>query len=573
MRTLSFMTFLTMLILPISVFAENQTFTATHTYILGDHDSKDDARQRCLLEAKRKILEHAGVYIESASEVNHLDLTKDKITSFAAAVMQVKDTKEDVSFKQGHMTLTVKLTAQVDLVEVRKQLAARQLDAGVRDTVAAQQDRLKYLEARLEAMPQQMQQAPGQRTISPANDIFSATDVRTVRARAAQGDRVALGMLGNLYQFGNGVPQDYAQAAYWYEKSSAQGNSRAQFNLGGLYYSGLGVSQDYGKARQWYEKAANQGEVNAQLSLGGLHQLGEGVSQDYAQAAYWYAKAAAQGRAEAQYLLGSLYATGQGVRQDYVQAVQWHEKAAAQGNDTAQYSLGALYERGEGVQQDYVQAVQWLKKAAAQGNPFAQVKLGVTYHSGTLGLAKDHVLSYMWSSLAAHSLIVPEGAEVPLDLVMQHLVETLEKTMTPQQLQEARQLVRDWRPKKENTRPEAMMPRYQGEQSSGHARASPFSGDIPAEKLQELHTAAAQGNSGVQVTLGYLYARGIGGVPQDDVHAYMLYNLAVTHSTNDAQKDVVTKDRDKVAGRMTPAQIAEAQRLTPQCLAQQFKGC
>ena len=137
MRALSVIILLAALILPTVAFAEIQTFTATHTYILGDHDSKDDARLRCLLEVKREILEQAGVYIESASEVKNFDLTKDKITSFAAAVMQVKDTKEEVGFQQGHMTLTLTTTAQVDLSEVRKQLAARQLDAGVRDTVAA----------------------------------------------------------------------------------------------------------------------------------------------------------------------------------------------------------------------------------------------------------------------------------------------------------------------------------------------------------------------------------------------------------------------------------------------------
>ena len=152
MRALSVIILLATLILPAVTFAENQTFTATHTYILGDHDSKDDARQRCLLEAKRKILEQAGVYIESASEVKNFDLTKDKITSFAAAVMQVKDTKEEVGFQQGHMTMTLKLTAQIDLVEVRKQLATRQLDAGVRDDVAVQKERLKRLEAQLEAI-------------------------------------------------------------------------------------------------------------------------------------------------------------------------------------------------------------------------------------------------------------------------------------------------------------------------------------------------------------------------------------------------------------------------------------
>ena len=85
MRVLYAITLLVALVLPTVAFAEVQTFTATHTYILGDHDSKDDARQRCLLEAKRKVLEQAGVYIESASEVKNFDLTKDKITSFAAA--------------------------------------------------------------------------------------------------------------------------------------------------------------------------------------------------------------------------------------------------------------------------------------------------------------------------------------------------------------------------------------------------------------------------------------------------------------------------------------------------------
>ena len=64
MRVLSDITLLATLVLPTATFAEVQTFTAMHTYILGDHDSKDDARQWCLLETKRKILEQAGVYVD-----------------------------------------------------------------------------------------------------------------------------------------------------------------------------------------------------------------------------------------------------------------------------------------------------------------------------------------------------------------------------------------------------------------------------------------------------------------------------------------------------------------------------
>jgi len=366
MRALSVIMLLAVLVLPPVAFAEVQTFTATHTYILGDRDSKDDARQRCLLEAKRKILEQAGVYIESASEVKNFDLTKDKITSFAAAVMQVKDTKEEVSFQQGHMTMTLTLKADIDLAEVRKQLAAHQLDAGVRDAVSAQQERLKRLEAQLEAMQNQQQggQSSGHTSDSPPIDI-SAQDLQALRPQAAQGNAKAQNRLGLLYEFGPGMPQDYAVARQWYEQAAAQGFAAAQTNLGLLYYNGRGVPQDYTKARQWWEKAAAQGKAAAQSNLGALYRGGEGVPQDYTKARQWYQKAAAQGDAMAQFNLATLYALGQGVPQDYKKAQQLWEQAAAQGLAAAQNNLGAMYENGQGVPQDDVRAYMWWNLAAA----------------------------------------------------------------------------------------------------------------------------------------------------------------------------------------------------------------
>jgi len=43
-------------------------------------------------------------------------------------------------------------------------------------------------------------------------------------------------------------------------------------------------------------------------------------------------------------------------------------------------------------------------------------------------------------------------------------------------------------------------------------------------------------------------------------------------STGGEQKFAVD-NRDEVARRMTPAQLAEAQRRAQQCQAQQFEGC
>lgn len=76
-----------------------------------------------------------------------------------------------------------------------------------------------------------------------------------------------------------------------------------------------------------------------------------------------------------------------------------------------------------------------------------------------------------------------------------------------------------------------------------------------AEALKWWRLAQAQGYAGAQYNLGVMFANGQ-GVPQEYVLAHMLFNLAAAQGYADA-----AKRRDLVAARMTPAQIAEAQRL------------
>ena len=81
---------------------------------------------------------------------------------------------------------------------------------------------------------------------------------------------------------------------------------------------------------------------------------------------------------------------------------------------------------------------------------------------------------------------------------------------------------------------------------------------------QWFERAAEQGNERAQVFLGELYAKGQ-GVPQDDVRAYMWWSLALAQDVCYQQHEA-TKKRDEVARRMTPAQLAEAKRLTQEHL-------
>src|SRR5262245_38103655 len=160
-----------------------------------------------------------------------------------------------------------------------------------------------------------------------------ATALRELRPLAEHGDGLAQSMLGWMYEWGEGVPQDYVQALLWYEKAAAQGFAPAQTKLGALYKKGRGVPQDYVQARLWYEKAAAQGFPDAQTNLGALYNNGRGVPQDYVQARLWYEKAAAQWFPDAQFSLGLMYAKGQGVPQNHVQAHMWYNLAAANGEE------------------------------------------------------------------------------------------------------------------------------------------------------------------------------------------------------------------------------------------------
>ena len=171
---------------------------------------------------------------------------------------------------------------------------------------------------------------------------------------------------------GNGVRQDYTEAAKWYREAADQGDVDAQTVLGNLYLAGNGVRQDYTEAAKWYRKAAEQGITDAQTALGHLYLVGNGVRKDYTEAAKWYGKAAIQGNSLAQYELGLIYYYGKGTSISYPIAFQWFSKAAEQENADAELMLGIMFGTGQVEHIDLEKAKRWILKAAEHGNKRAK---------------------------------------------------------------------------------------------------------------------------------------------------------------------------------------------------------
>jgi hypothetical protein len=188
---------------------------------------------------------------------------------------------------------------------------------------------------------------------------------------------------------------------------------------------------------------------------------------------------------------------------DYGRAFGLFRPEAERGDVEAQFYVGYMLANGLGVAKDERAAVEWYRKAAEQGDALAQNNLGVMYEHG-LGVAKDERAAVEWYRKAAaqgHAF-----AQNNLGAMYEH----------------------------------------------GRGVLQDFS---EAARLYE--KAAVNGNAYGQRNLARLLRDGM-GVKVDVVRAHAWFNLA---SAAEEPHPNAAGERDELARRMTPAQIAEAQRL------------
>ena len=167
-------------------------------------------------------------------------------------------------------------------------------------------------------------------------------------------------------------------------------------------------------------------------------------------------------------------------------------------------SWGVAYDTGQGVAQDSAEAARWFRLAADQGHAEAQFNLGVMYDEGK-GVPQDDAEAARWYQLAADQGLTE--AQYNLGVTYD------EGEGVPQD---------------------------------------------DAEAARWYRLAAEQGHGSAQFNLGLMYGSGK-RVPQDDIEAHMWLNLATAQASAE-ERDEYVKERDDVAARMTPEQIAEAQR-------------
>ena len=174
---------------------------------------------------------------------------------------------------------------------------------------------------------------------------------------------------------------------------------------------------------------ATAGDAAAQCRLGRRLNL-FGTRQEWRM---WLEKAAAQNNLDAQYNLGVILE-----KKGETEGIEWLEKAAARGDVDAKYKLGRVYYVGDHISHD--RALKYFRDLAEHGDSHGQFHLGLMYYKGE-GVPQDFVVAHSWINLAASQAADNEGARA------RSLRDLLAQEMTKDQIAEAQNLARQWKPR------------------------------------------------------------------------------------------------------------------------------
>ena len=244
---------------------------------------------------------------------------------------------------------------------------------------------------------------------------------------------------------------EFGKALTILEPHAEGGDSAAQMMLAEIYLTGKTGVTDEKRGATWLEKAADQGVTKAQAMMGTRYLNGNGVEQDDTRGIEYLLAAAKGGNARANVQLGFLYEHGKAVEKSADAAGRFYYRASIIGDGEAvtrlkklsetdvigpKTYLGLLYRDGKGVPQDPNKAFSLVEHDAQSGQPYAQYLISEAYGVGQ-GTERDVETAYMWANLSAAQSFA--GAMERRDIWAQ--------IMTPEQIEKAQDLSRDWQAK------------------------------------------------------------------------------------------------------------------------------
>jgi len=110
-----FVLFLSFLI-PSVTYSKGYDVETIGEYVMGDNDTKVEARKIALENAKLLAIEQIGTYLESETIVRDGKLSKDEIRTYTSGILKTSVISEDVSLLENKTTVfKIKIKSNVDI--------------------------------------------------------------------------------------------------------------------------------------------------------------------------------------------------------------------------------------------------------------------------------------------------------------------------------------------------------------------------------------------------------------------------------------------------------------------------
>ncbi|WP_461209057.1 hypothetical protein [Desulfocurvus sp. DL9XJH121] len=131
---------LLIVVLAAPALAGERIIEARHTYVLGENDTRAQARRLCFEEARRKAVEQAGTWVESETRVRDMALSTDEVRTFASALVRAELVQETFLAQGDTFAVQCQVRAEVDADSLGKKLAAFAEDPVRRERLREQKD-------------------------------------------------------------------------------------------------------------------------------------------------------------------------------------------------------------------------------------------------------------------------------------------------------------------------------------------------------------------------------------------------------------------------------------------------
>jgi len=147
---------ITLVSLSSPTFAEIKMIEAENSYVMGDNDTKVDAKRISTQEAKRKALELAGTFVASLTEVKEYRLTKDEVTAYTAGIVETEVIGDEARGTLLHPEAYIKVRCRIDTDVLVKQIDQYQENQELRDQLQASAKEQEALRKERDSLAKQL---------------------------------------------------------------------------------------------------------------------------------------------------------------------------------------------------------------------------------------------------------------------------------------------------------------------------------------------------------------------------------------------------------------------------------